>query len=194
MTREPIPLMCLGAALALLVGSGPVAAAGQAAQAPQAAFTATASVRHGEASASFPVRVVVTRWSSDDERSAARDAITKGTTAKALATMKDAGYIEVGKMRTAIKFASQRATGSGRLVTVVTAAPIAFVGAGLPNAKPREGFDVALAILDLKEGDTGIGELAPAAKIGVGAGGSLVTTDYGSTVVWLKDIARETSR
>ena len=188
MKRAPIPLVCLGAALALLVGSGPITLAGQA---PQAALTATATVRHGEASASFPVRIVVTRWSSDDERAAARDAIGKGTTAKALATMKDAGFIEVGKTRTAIKFASQRTTGSGRLVTVVTAAPIAFLGAGLPDAKPREGYDVALAILDLTSGDTGIGELAPAAKIGVGTGGSLVTTDYGSTVVWLKDIARE---
>ena len=84
----------------------------------------------------------------------------------ALAAMPDAGVIQLGDRRTTIKFASERTTGSGRLVTVLAAQPIVFVGAGLPNEQPRAGFDVALAFLDLQD-TGGIGELAPAAKVGI---------------------------
>ena len=101
--------------------------------------------------------------------------------------MQDAGVIQLGDRRTTIKFASQRTTGSGRLVTVLTAQPIVFVGAGLPDAQPRAGFDVALAFLDLQD-TGGIGELAPAAKIGIDHGGALFTEDYGATVIWLNDL------
>jgi hypothetical protein len=105
------------------------------------------------------------------------------------ATMKDVGVLQVGDRRTPIKFAAERPTGSGRLVTVLTAEPVIFVGGGLPDAKPRSGFDLGLAILDLQD-TGGTGELVPAAKIGVDAGGALLTEDYGAMVVWLHDLVR----
>jgi hypothetical protein len=174
-------------ALVLTAAVGAVSAQG-----PES-FTATASVKNGPAGATFPVRVTVTRWTPENERATVLAAIKTGgpAVAKALGGLMDAGFIEVGTQRTPLKFAGQRDTGGGgRLVTVATATPVLFLGAGLPDAKPKAGFDVALAILDLTGGATGTGELAPAAKIGVNASGALVTSDYGNSVILLKNVAR----
>ena len=156
-------------------------------------FKATAAVKHGEASASAPVAVTITRYSSADERDAVVKAVREHDTTGArqtLSTMPDAGFIELGGRRTAIKFAGVRQTGSGRLVTILTAEPILFLGAGIPSARPRQGFEVAVAMLDVNDAGAGLGELAPAARVALDAGGALRIEDYGATVVWLQGLAR----
>jgi hypothetical protein len=150
----------------------------------------TASVTKGESRASAPFSVTVTRYASPQEREALVGAIRTGGTAaarKVLEASSDAGVLHLGEHRTPIKFAMERPTGTGRLITVVTAQPIVHLGAGLPDAKPRTGFDVGVAILDLHE-PTGTGELAPAAKVALDPGGALRIDDYGATVVWLEGL------
>ena len=180
-------------ALGVAVFAAALGAARASAQGAPETFTAMANVKHGGASASAPVKVIVTRYASEGELATIAKALREGGTEglrKALASMQDAGSVQLGERRTAIKFAGQRATGSGRLVTVVTAEPILFLGAGVPSAKASTGFEVAIAMLDLKTGDTGLGELAPAAKVGLGDGGALVIEDYGPAVVWLNALTR----
>jgi hypothetical protein len=162
------------------------------AQAPDT-FVATASVKKGQSGATAPVRLSITRYANDSERAAVMKALKDGGTSglrEALSKMGDAGFIELGERRTALKFAGQRNTGSGRLLTVVTAEPILFLGAGLPAAKPQAGYDVAVAIIEVKEGGVGVGDLSPAAKVKLDASGALVVDDYGSTVIWLNGITR----
>lgn len=174
----------LGAALSAFVVS---------AQKGPETFKGTASVRKGAASATAPVTVTVTRYATDAERAVLMKAVRGGSAEgvrKALAGLPEAGFIQLGERRTAIRFAGERATSSGRLVTVVAAEPILFVGAGVPAAKPQTGFDVAIAMLDLQNDGGGLGELSPAAKVGVDESGALLIEDYGATVVWLKDLAR----
>jgi hypothetical protein len=163
------------------------------AQTPPEVFTATASVKGASVQATADVRVQVDRYGTEDQRAALIKAVRSGdpaTVTKALASLPDAGYIELGERRTPIKFAGRRETPDGQLITVVTATPLLFLGAGLPAAKPTSGFDVAVAILEVKKGDAGMGELAPAAKVGVDKGGALVIQDYGKTVVVLNRVAR----
>ena len=163
------------------------------AQTPPETFTATASVKGASVQATADVRVQVDRYGTEDQRAALIKAVRSGdpaTVTKALASLPDAGYIELGERRTPIKFAGLRETPDGQLITVVTATPLVFLGAGLPAAKPTSGFDVAVAILEVKKGDSGMGELAPAAKVGVDKGGALVIQDYGKTVVVLNRVAR----
>jgi hypothetical protein len=177
---EGVALMCIAALLAVAV----------VAQGVPETFTATASVKKGAASASGPVTLTITRYSSEADRAAVIAALQGGGAVRArtmLAAFGDAGFIQLGGRRTAIKFASQRPTDSGRLVTLITAEPILFLGAGIPEAKPRAGFDVAVAMLVL-DGNGGRGELAPAAKIGLDDGGALLIEDYGATVVWLEGL------
>ena len=172
-------------AAALLVASA--CAAVVAAQAMPETFTATAAVRKGTVTASAPFSVTIARYGSAAEREAVMAALRNGGTAALkpiLAKMADAGVLQIGERSTPIKFAAQRQTASGRLVTVVTAEPVLFLGGGLPAAQPRKGFDVAVAML--YPGDSAFGELAPAAKVGLDSSGAILIEDYGATVVWLE--------
>lgn len=153
-------------------------------------FTATASVKKGAATATAPLKVVISRYASESEVAGLRKAASAGGAAlrTALSALEDAGFVQLGERRTTLKFAASRPTGSGRLITILTAEPMLFLGAGIPAAKPAAGFDVAIAMLIL-EGAAGTGELAPAAKVGVDNEGAIVIEDYGATVVWLSDVA-----
>ena len=177
--------------LAALLASLMLWSAATLAQATPETFAATATVKRGGASTTAPLSVTITRYSSDDERDAVMAAVRAGgSTAvhRALASAKDAGFIQLGERRTTIKFVRQRPTPSGRLLTIVTADPILFVGAALPDAPKRDGFDVAVAMLDLDGGKLS-GELVPAAKVGVDPNGALLIEDYGATVVWVSPAA-----
>jgi hypothetical protein len=108
----------------------------------------------------------------------------------ALEKMRDAGTLELGGNKAPIKYARARSTGSGRLITVVTAEPVLHIGAGLPDANPKAGYDLAVALLILDANGAGHGELAPAAQVKANESGALVISDYGAAKVWLKGIAR----
>lgn len=170
-----------------------VAGAALGAQGTAATFKATASVKAPGKSASVPVTIRIDRFISEADRDkvvAAVKAQTPGEPQKTLAAMSDVGYIAVGEKRTPVKYAYARSTGDGRLITVVTAQPIYYIGGGEPNAKPKEGYDLALALLVLNGHDSGDGELAPAVKVKIDAGGAVVTDDYGREVVRLTKIAK----
>lgn len=166
---------------------------GLAAQSGGETFTATATVKSPTASATAKVIISVDRFVTDAERDKLA-VVIKGNdqtaTQKALAALPDIGYIDVGTKRTPIKYAYARSTGGGRIVTVATATPILYLGGSTPEAKPKEGFNVALALLVLDGKDMGDGELAPAAKVKVNESGALVTDEYGSEVVRLTGIAK----
>jgi len=163
------------------------------AQGPGVTFKATASVKAPGKSASVPVTIRIERFVSDAERDtvvAAVKAHAAGEPQKTLAAMSDVGYIALGEKRTPLKYAYARSTGGGRLITVVTSQPVYFLGGSEANAKPKAGYDIALALLVLDGQDTGDGELAPAVKLKVDAAGAIVTDDYGRDVVRLTKIAK----
>jgi hypothetical protein len=152
-------------------------------------FTAKASIKGSKSSATADVSITVTRYATDQERAALMKAAQGAGAQQVLAGLKDAGYIQIGERRTPIKYAFRTATDSGELVTVATAVPIVYLGAGMPDAKPTTGFDIAVAILDLKK-TGGTGELAPGAKLTIEPSGALKLQDYGSTIVWLDPLQR----
>jgi len=178
----------LAVATALVVGGS----YGAVVRAQGETFTATASAKtKAGAQVTAPVTIVVTRPTSDTERDTVVAALKSGGTAgavKSLKAMADAGYIEVGKKKTPLKYAYARPTSGGRLLTVVTAAPIAHLGAGLPDSQPKQGFDLAVAILELKDAGDGTGELAPAATVKVNDTGALQVQDYGAETVQLTKV------
>jgi hypothetical protein len=172
-----------------LAGCGAIATL--AAAAPET-FTATATVKKGGASASAPVTVNVTKYATDAERESARKTIREGGTAglKAmLGKMPDAGFIQLGDRKTAVKFAMERPTSGGRLITAVTAQPILYLGGGVPDSQAVAGYDVAIAMFEVQTSGSGVGDLSPAAKVELDDKGALVIGDYGKAVVWLNNIA-----
>jgi hypothetical protein len=164
------------------------------AQSPET-ITAVATVKTGTKTSSAPVTVVIEKFAPETERTELMAALKKGGTAAAktvLAARSSAGSIQVGTHRTPIKYAFARSMGAGRLITVVTAEPIALAGTGLPDSKPKAGFDLGLALLEVPGSGTGQGELAPAAKVRLNDQGAIVTEDANaSTVIRLSDIRRK---
>jgi hypothetical protein len=181
-------------AAGLLLGGGIAAPWAQTSSPAQGGetFTATASVKtRAGTQMTAPVTIVITRMTTDQERASVGEALKKGgatAVVQALKAMKDAGYIEIGERRTTLKYAYARSLGSGRLVTVVAPTPIAYLGADVPDAKPKSGFDLALALLEFNEAGAGDGELAPAATIKLNADGAIQTQDYGAEAVRLTDV------
>ena len=157
-------------------------------------FTADASVaRANGTKASAKLTAVVQSFSTDAERDALVAAVGKGGTAARdlLASRRAVGSIQVGQKQVPVKYAYARPTGSGRLITLVTAEPIHFVGGDLPDAKPKAGYDLGLVLLDVSPAKPGQGEVAPAAKVRVDAQKAIVTDDYGAEVVRLSNVVRQ---
>ena len=183
--RHRVQALC--AAAALMAGAALVLAAG-----PES-FTATASVKKGATPTTAPVKITIDRYSTDAERTTVMGAMKSGGThalREAVAKMEDAGSFEFGDKKTAIKYAYARPTGSGRIVTLITADPITNIGAGMPEFKPQAGHDVAAALLVLDSHGGGHGEFAPAATLKANKSGAIVVEDYGAAKVWLKNIAK----
>ena len=165
------------------------------AQAPET-LVATASVKNAAgASLTAPVTASITRFATDAERDALVAAVKKGGTAAArqlLAKGADVGSIELSSRKTGIKYAYARTLGGGdRLITLITAEPVFFLGAGAPGAKPKEGYDLGLMLIELKASGPGKGELAPAAKVRVDAQNAIVTEDYGAELVQLTNVVKK---
>ena len=171
-----------------------IAASAVSAQSSPETFTARAVVKSATAGASAPVTIQIDRFVSDGDRTRIMDVLKRNdatATRDAFAKLDDIGFVELGSRRTPIKYAYVRPTGDGRTITVVTARPILFLGGSLPDAKPKEGYDLALALLVLDAKDTGQGELAPAAKVKMNGEGAIVTDEYGSEVVRLTAVAKK---
>jgi hypothetical protein len=154
-------------------------------------FTATATVKTaGGATATAPVTVTVDRAMTQQEADTLLAALKTGGPAglrKALQGVKPTGSIQVAKGPAVPTRATiERATDKGRLITIVTDTPIVHLGAGLPDAKPKEGYD--FAVLDLEVGPGGgSGMLTPAAKLAV-KGGAFVVEGYSTEPLRLTSV------
>ena len=168
------------------------AASGQAAPARET-FSATASVKSDALTGTAPVRITIERFATEAERASAMKAVKSGGTPalhKVLMKMKNSGTLQLGKKKTPIKYAYASSTGAGRIISILTAAPMIHLGAGLPDAKPKAGYDVAVVLLVLDANNAGEGELDPAAKVKMNESGAIEIDDYGDAKIWLKGVAK----
>lgn len=170
-----------------------VAASAAYAQGPET-FTATAAVKTaGAAAATAPVTIVVDRKMSQAEADKFTAAFKSGGAAalrKALAGVAPTGSVQLGGgAKTPTRLTLERATDKGRLLTIVADQPIFFLGAGVPGAKPKEGYDFTIIDLELDGKGGGSGSMAPAAKVDVKQG-VFVVSDFGAELVRLTDIKK----
>ena len=163
-------------------------------QATAEGFTATAAVKTaGGASASAPVTITIDRKMPQPEAETLAAAFKTGGAAalrKALVGVSPTGSIQIGAgPATPTRFTLERPTGDGRLLTILTDRPLVFVGAGVPGAKAKEGYDFAVIdlVVDAKGG--GSGTIAPAAKIKMNQG-AFVVEDYGAETVRLTAVKK----
>jgi hypothetical protein len=181
-----------GALVTLTIACAAVAFAQ--AQAGAETFSATATVKTaGGAAATSPVSIVIDRKLSQADTDRLTAAFKEGGAAglrKALGGAAAAGSIRLGSGEpTPARIVVERATDKGRLITVVTDKPILFLGAGVPGAKAKEGYDFAVLDLEVDAKGNGGGTLAPAAKVTLKQG-AFVVEDYAQELVRLTGVKK----
>src|SRR4029079_7204198 len=112
-------------------------------------FTATDSVKGaGGAEATAPVTLIVNHKMSQAEADKLLAAFKSGGAAgfrKALTGIAPTGSVKVGAGKaTPTRVTIERTTDKCVLLTRVTARPVLFLGAGVPGAKPKAGYDFAI--------------------------------------------------
>ena len=150
-------------------------------------FTATAAVKGaGGASASAPVTITIDRKMPQKEAETFTNAFKSGGAAalrKALMGVAPTGSVKIGAGSvTPTRITIERASGRGRLLTIVTDQPLLFLGAGVPGAKPKAGYDFAIIDIEVDATGSGAGTVAPAAKIKMN-GDAFVVEDYGGVEI-----------
>jgi hypothetical protein len=171
-----------------------VASVSSLAQAGEEIFTATATVKTAAgATATAPVKIVVSRKMAQAESDRLAAAFVEGGAAglrKALKGVAPTGSIAIGDgTPTATRLTIERITDQGRLLTIVADQPMLFLGAGLPGAKAKEGYDFAVLDLQVTASGEGSGTLAPAARIRAKSG-SFVVDDYGAEGIRLEKVKK----
>jgi len=161
-------------------------------------YNATASLKTAAGvSMTAPVVVSISRWTTDSEREKVVAALKAGGTPalqKLVATLPDVGFLQVGQIKTPLRFARTLPVGEGKVVTVTTAQPVFYVGAGMPDAKPTDkaGYDVAVVIFQVDAAGKGdVGDFSPAAKVKFDERGALIVEDYAAEAVRLTGITKK---
>ena len=163
-------------------------------QAAAEVFTATAAAKGaGGAAVSAPVTVTIDRKMTQSEAESLMAAFKTGGAAalrKGLAGIPPTGSVRIGSgTATPTRFTIERPTPGGRLLTILTDRPLLFIGAGVPGAKPKEGYDFAVIDIEVDAKGSGSGTLAPAAKIRMNQG-AFVVEDFGTEVVQLTAVKK----
>jgi hypothetical protein len=149
--------------------------------------TATAAVKAaGGGSAGAPITVTIDRKLSEREAETLTAAFKRGGPAalrKALEGIAPTGSVRLGAGSvTPTRVTIERPIGGGRLLTILTDQPLLFLGAGVPGAKTKEGYDFAVIDIEVDAQGNGSGTLAPAAKIRMNQD-AFVVEDYGGVEV-----------
>jgi len=179
----------------LLVVSLAVGRAGQQVGAPET-FTANvqASGAQGGAAAAS-IAIDIQRYTPEADRTAVETALKTGGYPAFLPALRKApevGAVSFADRKWPIRWARERATGKyTRQIVVVTDQPIFFVGGGRPDAKPREGFDVAVIELEVDNVGIGKGTMTAAARVKPGGENGVRIEDYAEKPMRLVTVVRK---
>jgi hypothetical protein len=157
-------------------------------------FNAKASVATDTSRGDVYVTIHVDKYTPEKERDAVVNALQSGGSEGFLEALRKspvAGKLDVGKQSFPIRWAREERNEKGRVITLVTDRPVYYVGAGLPDAKPRAGFDVAVIQLQMDSAGVGEGSMAAAAKVKPGGATGVEVEDYATAPVKLPSVTRK---
>src|SRR5205085_1289435 len=83
----------------------------------------------------------------------------------ALRASSQVGTLEVAGETFKLRWAREVPTDTGRVITLITDQPVAFIGSTRRGAKPTAGYEVAVIQLTLDAAGHGTGTLAAAARV-----------------------------
>jgi len=147
-------------------------ATGRAVQQVGAPETFTANVQATGAqggAAAATIAIDIQRYTPEADRTAVEGALKTGGYPAFLTALRKApevGNVSFADRKWPIRWARERATGKyTRSIVVVTDKPIFFVGGGRADAKPREGYEVAVIELQVDNVGIGKGSMTAAARV-----------------------------
>jgi hypothetical protein len=179
--------------IAALAVARPAAQSGKFTGAPET-FNARATISTAAGKGDAYLTIHVEKYTSDRDRQEMQRALETGGSAGFLAALRKApvaGRFDVGKQTFDIRWARQAPSGSGRVITLVIDRPVYFVGAGMPGAKSREGFDLAIVQLTMDSAGIGEGTMAAAARVKPGGPTGVQVDNYATAPVKLVSVTRK---
>ncbi|HXW07770.1 MAG TPA: hypothetical protein VD833_21250 [Vicinamibacterales bacterium] len=159
-------------------------------------FTANANVTGAAGAAAATFTVVIKRYTPDADRTAVEGALKGGgypAFLKALRQAPDVGYVQHGPNQFAIRYARETRTPKGRTIVLVTEKPMFFLGGAAPDAKPREGYEVALLRMEIDDVGLGNGMMTGAARVKPLPEGGVQVDDYAEQPIKLVTVTRKLS-
>ena len=151
---------------------------------PPETFTASAQVLGNNAGSSAQVTIQINQYTSDKDRMTIQEALRIGGYQGFLPALRSApevGFVEMNGRKVIARWARQQPTEKGRTISIVTESPMAFVGGGSVDAKPRAGYEVAVIQLDVDQIGLGTGSFAAAARVRPGGATGVQIDDYAET-------------
>lgn len=159
-------------------------------------FRATAKVSTDTAGGDAHLSIEVDRYTPEADLQTMEKALQSGGSAafvEALRKAPVAGRIKVQDRTFNIRWARERPVNNGRVISLVIDSPVYFVGGGVPGAKSRSGYDVAVVRLEMDSSGVGRGTMAAAAKVKPGGESGVEIEDYASEPVKLVSVFRNVS-
>lgn len=161
-------------------------------------FRANAQATSAGAGVAAAMTFQLDAYTPDADRKRLLAALTSGGSAafvEALKKEKPVGYLQAGDRKVAIRYAqAQATTKGGRRVVLVTEAPVYFVGGGALDAKPKEGFDVAVVEFEVDTVGIGSGRMAAAARVKSGGATGVQIDDYAQEPIKLVTVTRNATK
>jgi hypothetical protein len=181
------------AGLAILLAVISQAAFAQREVKPPETFFANAEVLGTDAGSSAYVTIHIEKYTDERNRNAMTEALRTGgypAFLPALRAAPDIGWVEMNGRKVIARWARQQATEKGRTISVVTEAPLAFVGGGSVDAKPRDGYELAVIQMNVDSIGLGSGTMAAAARVRPGGPTGVQIDDYADKPVRLATVRK----
>jgi hypothetical protein len=157
-------------------------------------FTSPAQARTATGGSAATVRLRIDRYSSAAELKAMTDGLTYGGYPGFVQAVRKApavGHVEIGDVKVVVRWARAQPTEKGgRAISLVTERPVYFIGGGRADARPREGFELAVVQLTVDEFGLGSGTMAAAAKVKKDGEGGVSIEDYADEPIKLTFVSR----
>lgn len=159
-------------------------------------FTANLQAHGGAGGAgAATIDVDIQRYTPESDRTAVEAALKTGGYPAFLEALRKApvvGSVVFADRKWAIRWARERPSGKyGRSIVVVTDQPIFFVGGGRTDAKPREGYEVAVIEFEVDNIGMGRGTMTAAARVKPGGETGVRIDDYADKPIRLVTVTRK---
>jgi hypothetical protein len=175
-----------------------IAATSQTSSRPTAPETFTANIQAYGATggaAAATIDIDIRRYTPEADRSAVEEALKTGGYPAFLTALRKApevGSVSFGSRKWAIRWArEQPAAKFTRRIVAVTDKPLFFVGGGSVDAKPREGYEVAVIQIEIDDAGMGRGVMTAAARVKPGGETGVQIDDYADKPIKLISVVRK---